>query len=86
MSGGLGKMLIQLGIVLIIAGVVIHFGSKIFPFGSLPGDIHMEGKHGSFYFPCLLFGFSFSILLIINLFSENELMVFSPSSMFIAFG
>lgn len=51
MSGGLGKMLIQLGIVLIIAGVVIHFGSKIFPFGSLPGDIHMEGKHGSFYFP-----------------------------------
>ena len=51
MSGGLGKMLIQLGIVLIIAGVVIHFGSKIFPFGNLPGDIHMEGKHGSFYFP-----------------------------------
>ena len=51
MSGGLGKMLIQLGIVLIIAGVVIHFGGKFLPFGNLPGDIHVEGRHGSFYFP-----------------------------------
>ena len=51
MSGGLGKMLIQLGVVLIIAGVVIHFGGKFLPFGSLPGDIHVEGRHGSFYFP-----------------------------------
>lgn len=51
MSGGLGKMLIQLGIVLIVAGVVIHFGGKILPFGNLPGDIHVEGKHGSFFSP-----------------------------------
>ena len=51
MSGGLGKMLIQLGIVLIIAGVVIHVGGKFLPFGNLPGDIHVEGRHGSFYFP-----------------------------------
>ncbi|MEE3454702.1 MAG: hypothetical protein VZQ29_03670 [Succiniclasticum sp.] len=28
MSGGLGKMLIQLGIVLIIAGVVIHLAAS----------------------------------------------------------
>ena len=65
MSGGLGKILIQLGIVLIIAGVVIHFGSKIFPFGNLPGDIHMEGKHGSFYFPwvsCIVISIVLSVL------------------------
>ena len=74
MSGGLGKMLIQLGIVLIIAGVVIHFGSRIFPFGNLPGDIpfgnlpgdiHVEGKHGSFYFPwvsCIVISIVLSLL------------------------
>ena len=65
MSDGLGKMLIQLGIVLIIAGVVIHFGSKICPLGSLPGDIHMEGKHGSFYFPwvsCIVISIVLSVL------------------------
>ena len=51
MPGGLGKMLIQLGIILVIAGVIIHVGGKFFPFGNLPGDIRMEGEHGSFYFP-----------------------------------
>jgi len=51
--------------VLIVAGVVIHFGGKILPFGNLPGDIHVEGKHGSFYFPwvsCIVISVVLSLL------------------------
>ena len=65
MSGGLGKMLIQLGIVLIIAGVVIHFGLKCLPFVNLPWQIHVEGKHCSFYFPwvsCIVISIVLSLL------------------------
>ena len=65
MSGGLGKTLIQLGAVLIVAGVVIHFGGKFLPFGNLPGDIRMEGRHGSFYFPwvsCIAISIVLSVL------------------------
>ena len=65
MSGGLGKTLVQLGVVLIVAGVVIHFGGKFLPFGNLPGDIHVEGKHGSCYFPwvsCIVISIVLSLL------------------------
>lgn len=65
MSGGLGKTLIQLGVVLIIAGAVIHFGGRFLPFGSLPGDIRVEGRHGSFYFPwvsCIVISIVLSLL------------------------
>ena len=65
MSVGLGKMLIQLGIIMVVVGVVIHVGGKFFPFGNLPGDIHMEGKNGSFYFPwvsCIVISIILSVL------------------------
>ncbi|MDZ7333009.1 MAG: DUF2905 domain-containing protein [candidate division KSB1 bacterium] len=46
----LAKMIIFLGIILIVAGLIIYFFKGI-PFGKLPGDIHIEKKNFSFYFP-----------------------------------
>lgn len=65
MPHDLGKLLIQLGVIMILAGLVLHFGGKFLPFGNLPGDIHVEGKHGSFYFPwvtCIVISVILSLL------------------------
>lgn len=65
MPHDLGKLLIQLGVIMVIVGLVLHFGGKFLPFGSLPGDIHVEGKHGSFYFPwvtCIVVSVILSLL------------------------
>jgi len=59
---GLGKIMIIAGIVLAILGLLISFAGKIpFP-GKLPGDIFIQKKNFSFYFP-----FATSILLSILL-------------------
>jgi Protein of unknown function (DUF2905) len=47
-----GKMLVVVGILLVGAGVLLTFAGKLpFRLGRLPGDIHYQGRHGSFYFP-----------------------------------
>jgi hypothetical protein len=54
----LGRMLIVLGLVLLVAGVLVTLaGRSPIPFGRLPGDIRIQGKNSSFYFPlttCIL--------------------------------
>ena len=54
----LGRLLILLGLVLVAAGVVLTLAGRLpIPFGRLPGDIRIQGKNSSFYFPvttCLL--------------------------------
>jgi hypothetical protein len=55
------------GLVLIIIGVLLFGASKLnLPLGRLPGDIRIEGEHGSFYFP-LATSIVLSILLTIVL-------------------
>jgi len=54
----LGRFLIFAGLALIVAGVVVMLAERagIRP-GSLPGDIRVEGRRGTFYFPvvtCLI--------------------------------
>ena len=40
------------GILLILIGGGVYLAAKLgIPFGRLPGDIRIEGKNGSFYFP-----------------------------------
>ncbi len=40
------------GIVLFLIGGGVYLAAKFgIPLGRLPGDIHIEGKNGSFYFP-----------------------------------
>jgi hypothetical protein len=47
----LGKYLILTGLILIIAGLAVNYWDKIPFFGKLPGDIKIEGKNFTFYFP-----------------------------------
>jgi Protein of unknown function (DUF2905) len=48
----LGRLLIGLGVVLLIAGgVLLLLGRTGVPLGRLPGDISYRGKNLSVYFP-----------------------------------
>jgi hypothetical protein len=48
----LARTIIFAGIALIVIGVIIFGLAKLnIPLGRLPGDIRIEGKNGSFYFP-----------------------------------
>ncbi len=48
---GFGKILIFLGVILIIVGGLFLLGNKIPFLGKLPGDIAIQKKNFSFYFP-----------------------------------
>lgn len=47
----LGKMLILFGMLLIVFGVIFTLGGKLSWFGRLPGDIYIQKKNFTFYFP-----------------------------------
>ncbi len=48
----LARLLVIGGIVLILIGGGVYLAAKFgIPLGRLPGDIRIEGKNGSFYFP-----------------------------------
>jgi len=61
-----GRLLIYAGIVLVIAGLVVVLGERVgIRLGRLPGDIRVEGRRGSFYFPivtCLLISVILSLI------------------------
>ena len=63
----LGRMLIVLGLVLLAAGVVVTLAGRLpIPFGRLPGDIRIQGKNSSFYFPlttCLILSVAASLVM-----------------------
>ena len=62
-----GRTLSIVGLVMVAFGIVVTFGDKLpIKLGRLPGDIRIEGKNGSFYFPvvtCLLLSVLLSALL-----------------------
>ncbi len=48
----LGKMLVVVGAIAILAGVVLMLAGRAhIPLGRLPGDIVYRGKNSTFYFP-----------------------------------
>ncbi|MGZ9222306.1 MAG: DUF2905 domain-containing protein [Anaerolineales bacterium] len=48
----IARFLVLGGIVLILIGGGVYLAAKFgIPLGRLPGDILIEGKNGSFYFP-----------------------------------
>ncbi len=47
----MGKVLVVVGLIIVCIGLVIMFGNKIPLLGRLPGDIHIQKKDFSFYFP-----------------------------------
>lgn len=63
----LGRTLIVIGLVLVAAGLLLNFaGRPPFRLGRLPGDIYVQGKNSTFYFPlatCILLSVLFSVVL-----------------------
>jgi hypothetical protein len=63
----MGRTLIGLGILLIVAGLLVTFGERLpLRLGRLPGDIVIRGKNGAFYFPivtCIVVSIVLSLLL-----------------------
>ena len=63
----LGRLLITLGAILVAAGLLVTLGGKLpLKLGRLPGDIYIQGKSGSFYFPlatCILISIVGSLIL-----------------------
>jgi hypothetical protein len=48
----IARFLVIGGIILILIGGGVYLAAKFgIPLGRLPGDIRIEGKSGSFYFP-----------------------------------
>jgi len=47
----LGKVLVLLGALLMVAGVVVVLLAAHFPVGRLPGDFLYRGKNTTVYFP-----------------------------------
>ncbi len=61
-----GKILIFIGLLLAILGVIFTFGNKLPFVGRLPGDIAVERKNYSFYFPvatCIIISVVISFIL-----------------------
>jgi hypothetical protein len=62
----MGRLLINAGILLVIVGLVLVLGERLgIRMGRLPGDIHIEGRRGGFYFPivtCLLISAVLSLI------------------------
>jgi H+/Cl- antiporter ClcA len=50
-SPNIGKYIVIAGIILVIAGLLVMYAAKIPFLGRLPGDIRIERKNFSFYFP-----------------------------------
>jgi hypothetical protein len=68
----MGKLLIILGIVCILAGLLIMYAPKIPFLGKLPGDISIERQNFKFYFP-LATSIIISIILSLLLYFYNKL-------------
>ncbi len=48
----IGRYLVIAGVILIVLGAGFYLAARLgLPLGHLPGDIRIEGKNGSFYFP-----------------------------------
>jgi len=64
---GLGRFLIVIGVLLIVAGLAVTFGGRLpIRLGRLPGDIAIHGKDSSFYFPlttCILLSVLISLVM-----------------------
>jgi hypothetical protein len=62
-----GRALIALGILLIIAGLAVEYAPRLpFRIGRLPGDIYIHRDNTTFYFPivtCILVSLVLTLLL-----------------------
>ena len=68
----MGKILIVVGLLAVVAGLIIQFAPQAFSwFGKLPGDIRYEKGNLKFFFPITTMIFlSFGISLLMKLFGR----------------
>ncbi len=63
----LGRTLIAIGIILVLAGLLLTLGTRLpFRLGRLPGDFIIRGRHSVFYFPlttCVLLSLVLSLVM-----------------------
>ena len=63
----LGRLLIIAGLLLVVVGLLVSFAGRLpIRLGRLPGDIHIQGRSGSFYFPlttCILLSVLLSLVM-----------------------
>jgi hypothetical protein len=69
----IGKTLLVIGAVLVGFGMLLLSGVRLpYRIGRLPGDIVVQGRNGSFYFPivtCIIVSLLFTLVMwILNLF------------------
>ena len=65
LSGGLGRLLVIFGLLLVVIGAIFIFAPKIPWIGRLPGDIVIRRGNFTFYFPvvtCIILSILLSIL------------------------
>lgn len=65
MIADFGKLFIFIGLLLVVIGFVFIIGNKIPFIGKLPGDIVVERKNFSFYFPittCIVISIILSLI------------------------
>ena len=73
----LGKFLVIIGVLLVVAGLLLMGGATIsfFGLGRLPGDIAYKGKNVQFYFPlvtCLVLSVVLTLVLwLVSLFTKR---------------
>lgn len=67
----MGKVLILIGVILIVAGVVVTYFDRIPFFGKLPGDIRIERENFRLYFP-LATSIALSIVISLILYLINR--------------
>jgi hypothetical protein len=62
-----GRILIYAGVILVVAGILVTLlGKAPFSLGRLPGDIRIQGRNTSFYFPlatCLVLSLIISLVM-----------------------
>ena len=66
MASDIGKIIIYFGVLLVVIGFIFMLGSKLPFIGKLPGDIAIERKNYSFYFPvttCIIISIILSFIL-----------------------
>lgn len=64
--GAMGRFLIVVGLLIVVLGVFLQFGEKIFNRGRLPGDILIRRGNFTFYFPlgtCILLSIILSLVM-----------------------
>ena len=64
--GGIGRILIYLGVLLVVLGIICSLIGKIPWLGHLPGDIAIERERFTLYFPlatCLIISIILSLVL-----------------------